>query len=120
MYGGRARRHSTGLFLTLCAAMVLLAMLSQQSWAAGARGTAKSTLAPLESRMTSLAAQVDRGTAAFGDISRLRAANQSLRAADEQLRRQVVELNAAAKENASLREALNFQKSSGHRMVAAQ
>jgi rod shape-determining protein MreC len=100
--------------------MVLLAMLSQQSWAAGARGTAKSTLAPLESRMTSLAAQVDRVTAAFGDISSLRAENQRLRAADEQLRRQVVELNAAAKENASLREALNFQKSSGHRMVAAQ
>jgi rod shape-determining protein MreC len=100
--------------------MVLLAMLSQQSWAAGARGTAKSTLAPLESRMTSLAAQVDRVTAALGDISSLRAENQRLRAADEQLRRQVVELNAAAKENASLREALNFQKSSGHRMVAAQ
>jgi len=100
--------------------MVLLAMLSQQSWAAGARGTAKSTLAPLESAMTSLAAQVDRVTAAFGDISSLRAENQRLRAADEQLRRQVVELNAAAKENASLREALNFQKSSGHRMVAAQ
>jgi rod shape-determining protein MreC len=70
--------------------------------------------------MTSLAAQVDRVTSVFGDVSSLRTENRRLRAADEQLRRQIVELNAAAKENASLRQALNFQKASGHRMVAAQ
>ena len=116
----RAQPRSTGLFLLLCAAMLLGAMLSQQSWAAGARGAAKSALAPMESAMTSAATQFDRVTSVLGDVSSLRRENQRLRAADEALRRQVVELNAAAKENASLRQALDFQRSSGHRMVAAQ
>src|SRR2546427_9923894 len=100
--------------------MLLLAMASQQPWAAGARGAAKSALGPVEGAMASLAAQVDRVTSAFGDVASLRAENQQLRAADEQLRRQIVELNAAAKENASLRQALDLEKASGHRMVAAQ
>ncbi len=99
--------------------MLLLVLLSQQSWAAGARGAAKSLLAPVEGVITSLAAQYDRVTSVFGDVSSLRAENQRLRAADEALRRQVVELNAAAKENASLRQALDFERSSGPRMVAA-
>jgi rod shape-determining protein MreC len=99
--------------------MLLLAMLSQQTWAAGARGAARSALAPVEGAMTSLAAQVDRVTSVFGDVASLRVENQRLRSADEQLRRQVVELNAAAKENDALRQALNFQKASGHRLVAA-
>lgn len=119
MQGAKAQSRSTGLFLALCAATLLLAMLSQQPWAAGARGVAKSALAPVEGAMTSLAARVDRVTAAFGDVSSLRNENQRLRAADEQQRRQIVELQAAAKENAALRQALSFQKSSGHRMAAA-
>jgi rod shape-determining protein MreC len=119
MYG-RAQSRSTGLFLTLCVAMLLLAMVSQQSWAAGARAEAKSALAPVEGTMTSLAVQFDRVTLVFGDVSSLRAENRRLRAADEALRRQVVELNAAAKENGSLRQALDFERSSGQRMVAAQ
>ena len=120
MYGAKSPSRSTGLFLTLCAAMLLLAMLSQQSWAAGARGAAKSVLAPFEGALTSLGTQADRVTSTFGNVSSLRAENQRLRAADEQLRRQIVELNAAAKENATLRQALNFERESGHRMVAAE
>src|SRR5712664_2929623 len=120
MYGRRSQSRSTGLFLILCAAMLLLAMLSEQPWAAGARGVAKSALAPLESAMTRVAGNVDRVTSIFGDVSALRAENQRLKAADEALRRQVVELNAAAKENATLRQALDFGRSFGHRMVAAQ
>jgi len=119
MYG-RSQSRSTGLFLILCAAMLLLAMLSQQAWAAPARGAAKSALAPLEAAMTQVAGNVDRVTSIFGDVSALRAENQRLKAADEALRRQVVELNAAAKENASLRQALDFQRSFGHHMVATQ
>ncbi len=119
MYG-RSQSRSTGLFITLCASMLLLAMLSEQAWAAGARGAAKSVLAPLEAAMTQAAGNVDRVTSVFGDISTLRAENQRLRAADEALRRQVVELDAAAKENATLRQALDFERSFGHRMVAAQ
>ncbi len=119
MYG-RSQRRSTGLFLTLCAAMLLLAMVTEQTWAAGARGAVKSMLAPLEAVMTQVAGNVDRITSVFGDVSTLRAENQRLTAADQALRRQVVELNAAAKENASLRQALDFERSYGHHMVAAQ
>ena len=49
---GRTQSRSTGLFLALCAAMLVLAMVTQQSWATGARGAAKATLAPLEQGMT--------------------------------------------------------------------
>ena len=69
--------------------------------------------------MTAASDQVVRIASVFGDVSSLRAENARLRTADEALRRQVVELNAAAKENASLRQALDFQKSSGHKLVAA-
>jgi len=100
--------------------MLLLAMVTEQTWAAGARGAVKSTLAPLEAAMTRLAGNVDRITSVFGDVSTLRAENERLTAADQALRRQVVELNAAAKENASLRQALDFERTYGHRMVAAQ
>lgn len=119
MYGAKSPSRSTGLFLFLCAAMLLLAMLSQQTWAAGARGAARSALAPLEETMTSATTKLDRVASVFGDVARLRAENAQLRAADDQMRRQIVELNAAAKENAALRQALDFQKSSGHKVVAA-
>ena len=119
MYESKSPSRSTGLFLFLCAAMLLLAMLSQQSWAAGARGAARSALAPLEQSMTAASDQVVRIASVFGDVSSLRAENARLRTADEALRAQVVELNAAAKENASLRQALDFQKSSGHKLIAA-
>ncbi|HYL54129.1 MAG TPA: hypothetical protein VEU73_00990, partial [Gemmatimonadales bacterium] len=110
MYG-RSQSRSTGLFLTLCASMLLLAMVTEQTWAAGARGALKSYLAPVEAVMTQLAGNVDRVTSVFGDVATLRAENQRLTAADQALRRQVVELNAAAKENASLRQALDFERS---------
>lgn len=119
MYG-QARRRSTGLFLTLSAAMLLVALLSQQSWAAGPRGVAKSALAPLEADMTAIAGDAGRVTSVLGDISSLRAENDRLRAADDSLRRQVVELNAAAEENAALRQALGFERAYGRSMVAAQ
>lgn len=116
----RTQSRSTGLFLTLCAVMLALAILSQQSWAAGARGAAKSALAPLEAAMTGASGSVDRLTSVLGDVSTLQAENQRLKAADASLRRQVVELNAAAQENATLRQALNFERSFGHHMVAAE
>src|SRR5712691_9211125 len=100
MYSAKSPSRSTGLFFVLCAAMLLLAMLSEQPWAAGARGAAKSALAPVEGAMTSLASQVVRVASVFGDVSSRRAENRRLKAADEQLRREIVELNAAAKENA--------------------
>ena len=116
----RTQSRSTGLFLSLCATMLALAILSQQSWAAGARGAAKSALAPLESAMTGVVGGYDHLTSVFGDVSSLEAENRRLKASDAALMRQVVELNAAAKENADLRQALDFERSFGHRMVAAQ
>lgn len=119
MYG-RSRPRSTGWFVALSAAMVAIAILSQQPWAAGPRGAAKSALSPLEAAMTVVADDVARVTSVMGDISSLRAENDRLRAADAALRRQVVELSAAARENATLRQALDYERSSGHSMVAAQ
>src|SRR6266436_4257861 len=90
-----ARPRSTGRFLVLAAAMLALAVLSQQSWAAGFRGTAKSALAPIEAQMMSLATAAEHATAVFGDIASLRDQNE-------------------------LRKALDFQRSFGHRTVVAQ
>ncbi|TAN31884.1 rod shape-determining protein MreC [bacterium] len=119
MHGG-TRSRSTGLFLTLGAAMLLLAMLSQQSWATGARGEAKSLLAPLESGMTVAAGQVDRVVSGFGDVLALRAENRRLQSENEVLRREVAELSAAGRDNAALRKALDFERSYGRHLVAAQ
>jgi len=117
---GRARSRSTGRFLTLAAAMLVLAVLSQQPWAAGARGTAKSVLAPLEAQMMSIASSVDRATAIFGDIATLRAENQRLNGENQDLRRRLAELDAAAYDNKELRQALDFQRTFGHRTSVAE
>lgn len=99
--------------------MLVLAVLSQQSWAAGARGTAKSVMAPMEAQMMSVASTFGRATAIFGDIASLRAENQRLYAENQSLRRQVAELDAAAYDDQELRKALDFQRSFGHRTVVA-
>jgi rod shape-determining protein MreC len=111
---------SSGLFVVLCAAMVVLSMVTQQSWAAGAVGAAKSPLAGIEGALAAVGAQVDRVTSVLGDVSSLRAENQRLRVADEQLRSQLLELSQSAKENAALRQALDLQRASAFHMVAAQ
>ncbi len=100
--------------------MVALAVLSQQSWATGVRGIAKSALAPIESQMMSIASAVEGATAVFGDVAGLRAQNQRLSAENQDLKRQVAEMNAAAYDNKELRQALDFQRSFGHRTVAAE
>ncbi len=116
----RTQPRSTRLFLFLCAGMLVLAMVTQQSWAAGVRGAAKGALAPLEGGMMTVAGSVQRFTGVLGDISALRAENQSLQAQNQQLRRQVAELSAAGDDNEALRQALAFERSFGHEMVAAQ
>ena len=117
---GRAQSRSTGLFVALCAAMLVLALVTQQSWATGARGAAKAALAPLEKGMMLAATGVDHVTSAFGDISTLRSENQRLQAENQALRRQVAELSAAGLDNQSLRQALDFKRSFGQRILAAQ
>lgn len=117
----RARRRSRSprLFLALCAAMVALSVLSAQTWAAGARGAAKSALSPVEGVVTSWVMSAEGFTSMFGNTAQLRADNQRLRAADEQLRAQLLQLTEVSKENAALRQALGFVQSSGYHMVAA-
>jgi rod shape-determining protein MreC len=100
--------------------MLALAVLTQQSWAAGARGAAKGALAPFEVAMVVVADGFDRATSVFGDISSLRTENRRLQAENDSLRRQVAELTSAAKDNVALRQALDFQRSFGHQLVAAQ
>jgi rod shape-determining protein MreC len=118
--GRRAQSRSTGLFLTLCATMLMLAMVSQQPWAAGARGAAKSVLAPLETAMVAVSDSVSRVTSTFGDIATLRAQNSKLQGENADLKRQVAVLSAQGQDNAALRQALDFERAYGHSMVAAQ
>src|SRR5258707_11052890 len=116
---GSTRSRSTGRFLALAASMLVLAGLSQRSWAAGARGAAKSVLAPLEGQMTSLASTAGRATATFGDIASLRAENHRLTAENQSYRRRLAELDAASYDDKELRKALEFQRSFCHRTVVA-
>ena len=116
----RTRPRSTGTFLVLCAAMLLLAMVTQQPWAAGMRGEAKSLLEPLEALMTAASDRVQVFTAGFGDVSGLRADNQRLSDENASLRRQLAELQADGLDNAALRQALDFQRSYGHATLTAE
>jgi len=116
----RTQARPTGLFLTLCAAMLLLAMISQQPWASGARSYAKGAIAPLEQAMTAASDRVGAITAVFGDNATLRADNLRLQAQNADLQRQIAELQAAGQDNVALRQALDFQRAYGHSTVAAQ
>jgi rod shape-determining protein MreC len=116
----RTQSGHTGLFLVLCAAMLLLAMVSEQPWAAGARGYAKGAVEPLEAALMAASNKLGSVTAVFGDISSLRAENQRLQAQNADLRRQLAELNAAGLDNQALRQALDFERTYGHKLVAAQ
>src|SRR5439155_327815 len=65
----RTQSRHTGLFLVLCAAMLLLSMVTQQPWAAGARGYAKGAIEPMEAGMMAVAARVGAVTSVLGDVS---------------------------------------------------
>src|SRR5437899_6490363 len=100
--------------------MLLLAMVSQQPWAAGARSYVKGAIAPLEQAMMGAGDRVGAFTAVFGDNGALRANNQRLQEQNAELQRQIAELQAAGQDNAALRQALDFKRSYGHSMVAAE
>jgi rod shape-determining protein MreC len=116
----RSQSRHTGLFLTLCAAMLLLSMLTQQPWAAGPRAYAKGAIAPMEAAMMWASDRIGSVTSVLGDISSLRAQNLRLQDENASLRRQLAEMNAAALDNQALRQALDFERSYGHTMVAAE
>jgi rod shape-determining protein MreC len=95
-------------------------MVSQQPWAAGARGFAKGALAPLEGVLTAAGDRVSQLTSGFGDSAKLRAENERLRAQNAELQRQVAELQSEGLDNQALRQALDFERTYGRSMVAAQ
>jgi rod shape-determining protein MreC len=100
--------------------MLLLAMVSQQPWAAGARGEVKALLEPLEAAMTAISDRVGQLTSGFGDTASLRAQNQRLQDENAALRKQIAELQADGLDNAALRQALDFERSYGHSTVPAE
>ncbi len=100
--------------------MLLLAMVTQQPWAAGARGEAKSLLEPLEALMTAAGDRAGALTAGFGSVAGLRAENARLQQQNAALQAEVAELQADGLDNTALRQALDFQRSYGHATVAAE
>jgi rod shape-determining protein MreC len=100
--------------------MLLLAMVSQQPWAAGPRGYAKGVIEPLEAAMMAASDRLGQMTSVFGDIASLRSENQRLQAQNAELRRQLAALSGQGADNEALRQALSFERSYGHTMVAAQ
>jgi rod shape-determining protein MreC len=99
---------------------LMATVVSSQPWAAGARGALKSLPAPLESVLTRTGDDVSGAFAVFGDIAQLRHQNTDLINQAAQLRQQNAQLLAAARENAELRAALDFQRSYGHQLVSSQ
>ena len=120
MRHGRAQSRSTGFFATAAIALGALVILSQLPALAGPRGQLRGTLAPLETGATAVEAGAGRALSIFGDIDGLRSDNRRLAADNAGLRAQVASLQAGAAENAQLRRDLQFERSFGHRMVAAQ
>lgn len=117
------RRHdsrATGLFFSLAAAFTLSALVFQLPSLSGPRAALRGTVAPFESIATWLEALAATPAQVIGDIGSLRAENSRLRTENAALRGQLGRLQGAAAENADLRRSLDFERSFGHRMVAAQ
>ena len=115
----RAQSRSSGLLLSTGAALLVLVLLTQLPAAAGPRGYIKGAMAPLAVATSGFLSWGGGGLAVVGDASRLRSDNQRLAAENAALRRRLAELQASGVENADLRRALAFQKSFGHRLLAA-
>lgn len=120
MRHGRAQSRASGFFATAAIALGALVLLSQMPLLAGARGQLRGTLAPLEAGASALEGAAGQALAVFGDIATLRSDNRRLAGENARLQAQVAALQAAGAENAQLRRDLQFERTFGHRMVAAQ
>jgi rod shape-determining protein MreC len=119
MRHGRAQSRSTGFFATAALLSGALILLSQLPPMAGPRAALRGALTPFETFATGFEGAGGAALAIFGDIATLRAENQRLAAENARLRAQVATLQAAGAENDSLRRDLAFERSFGHRMLAA-
>ena len=120
MRHGRAQARSSGFFAGAAIALGALILVSQLPFLAGARGQLRGTLAPFEAAATGVESAGGQALSVFGDIAALRSDNRRLATENGQLRAQVAVLQAAGAENAQLRRDLQFQRTFGHRLVAAQ
>jgi rod shape-determining protein MreC len=115
----RAQSRSSGLFLTSALTLIVLVVVTQLPLAAGPRGYLKGAIAPAAGVTSGFLDWAGNGLAVAGDAVRLRSDNARLAAENASLRRQVAELQAAGRENADLRKALDFEKGFGHRLLTA-
>lgn len=116
----RAQSRASGLFFGSVAAMAALILLTQLPGASTPRGYLKGAVAPLAIVTSGALDWAGGGVDVLRDAGRLRADDQRLSAENAALRRQVAELQAQGTENSELRKALDFQKTYGHRLLAAQ
>lgn len=115
----RAQSRATSFFLAAAAIATVTMLVTQLPFMTGPRAALRGAVAPAESGATALEGGAGAVLAIFGDIATLRTENRRLAEENGRLRSQVAGLQAAGTENDSLRRALDFQRTFGHRMVAA-
>jgi rod shape-determining protein MreC len=115
----RTGDRATGVFFALAAVLFALTLLTELPPLAKPRELLRGAVAPAEGAMSALAAGAADVAGVFGDIASLRSANQRLAAENAALRAQLAQASAAVRENGELRGALAFEKTYGHRVVAA-
>lgn len=115
----RTGDRATGVFLGLTAALLALTLITELPPLAGPRALLRGSVEPAEAVMSVLASGAGDVVGVFGDIASLRATDQRLAAQNAALRRQLAEASATVRENDELRRALAFEKTYGHRVVAA-
>lgn len=116
---GRAPARGTGFFVTASLFAALTILLTQLPLLAAPRAAVRSALAPAEAASTAVESAAGQALGVFGDIGTLRSENRRLAQENSVLRAQVGSLRAAGSENESLRRSLDFERSFGHRLVAA-
>ena len=119
MSRGRAQGRGTAFFVTAALCVSVLILLTQLPFMTGPRAALRGAVAPFEGAATAVEGSVADAASVFGDIATLRGENRRVAAENARLRAQVAQLQAAGAENDSLRRDLAFQRSFGHRMVAA-
>ena len=116
----RPGERAGGPFLAAAAALVALTLLTELPWLQGPRGAARGAIAPAEAAMSALAAGAEDVFGLFGDIATLRAQEGALATENASLRGRLAAASGAVRENDQLRRALAFERTYGHRMVAAE
>jgi rod shape-determining protein MreC len=116
----RSESRATRLFVTIAVVTALLTLVTQLPALNGPRGTVRGLAAPVTAVLSGALDRAGDGLAVLGDAAKLRSDNQRLAADNRALRQRLALLEAAGKENAELRKALAFERSFGHKLLAAE